>query len=217
MKVFQRKLLLYGLAAGTALMSACTSPGYNDNPSQQITNARVGCAAATDFFAVYFSMHVQPPDENPNAKLTKERFRSYCNDIPTPGKVFFTTDLVGRELRKIPIGILIVEQESGDAESPTGYQKHLHTLSEVPPKTYTKGVIESSFELNKSGHYAIYLMRGGEDAVSEEDKLRIPLNVGVDSGEKLLMKRIIITFGAAWGLALIGVAAFRYLRRRKTV
>ena len=218
MKVFQLELLLYPLLVCTALMTACTSPGYNNNPSQQITNARVGCLAATDFFAVYFSVHLQPSSENQNARITKELFRSYCKDIPTPGKVFFTADLVGSELRRIPIGIRIVEQEfTGGDESHTENFKDLRTISEVLATPYQKGVVESHFELNKNGYYAIYLIRGGEDAVSEEDKLRIPLNVGVDSGAKLLMTRIITIFGIASGLALIGFVAFRYMRRRKAL
>ena len=218
MKLLQPEFRLYALLVCTALMTACTSPGYNDNPSQQITNARVGCLAATDFFAVYFSVHLQPSNENHNARITKELFRSYCKDIPTPGKVFFTADLVGSELRRIPIGIRIVEQDfTGGDESHTENLKDLRTISEVLPKIYSKGVIESHFELNKIGYYAIYLIRGGQDAASEEDKLRIPLNVGIDFGVKLLMTRIVTIVSIASGLALIGFVAFRYMRRRKAL
>jgi len=215
MNVFRPALRLYALLVCTALMAACTSPGYNHNPSQQMTNARVGCLATTDFFAVYFSVHLQPANENQDARITKELFRAYCKDLPTPGKVFFTADLVGSELRNRPIGIRIVEQGAGDDESHAENLEDLHTISEVLPKTYSKGVIESQFELRKNGYYAIYLIRGGDEAVSEEDTLRIPLKVGVDSGVNLLMTRIVSLFAIASGLALIGFVAFRYIRRRK--
>ncbi|MBP1149973.1 hypothetical protein [Methylocaldum sp. RMAD-M] len=216
MKVFQPEFRLYALLVCTALVTACTSPGYNDNPSQQMTNARIGCLASTDFFAVYFSVHLQPPDENQNARLTKELFRSYCQDIPTPGKVFFTADLVGNEPRSMPIGIRIVEQEfTGGDESDAENFKDLRTISEVLAKTYSKGVIESHFDLDTNGHYAIYLIKGGTDAVPEQDILRIPLNVGADSGVERLTTRIVSLFGIASGLALIGFAASRFRRRRK--
>jgi hypothetical protein len=213
MNVFRPALRRYALLIYTALMTACTSPGYNNNPSQQMTDARVGCLAATDFFAVYFSVHLQPINENQDARIKKTLFRSYCNEIPTPGTVFFTADLVGSELRNIPIGIWIVEQESGDDDSYAESLKDRHILSEIAPKTYSNGVIESHFELNKGGYYAIYLVKGGTDAFSEGDTLRIPLNVGADSGAKRLMARIVTLFGIASGLALIGFVAFRYKRK----
>lgn len=204
----------YALLVCAAVMSACTSPGYNDNPSQQITNARVGCPAATDFFAVYFSLHLQPFNESQDARITKKLFRSYCNDLPAPGRVFFTADLVGDETRKMPIGIRIVEQEfngsdEGDVENFNG----LRTLLKVPPKTYPGGVIESDFELDKNGYYAVYLIRGGKDAASEESKLRIPIYVGVEPGAKAVVTRILTVLGIASGLGLVGFAGFRYMRR----
>lgn len=216
MKVFQSALLLYALLVCTALMTACTNPGYNDNPSQQITTARVGCPATTDFFSVYFNVHLQPSNENQDARITKELFRSYCEDIPTPGKVFFTVDMVGDELKKTPIGIRIVEQEfTGGDENNTENFKDIHTIAEVPAKAYSKGVIETQFDINENGAYAIYLIRGGADAVSEQDRLRIPLNVGVDASKQRLIKRIATMFGIASGLVLTGFMAFRYMRKRK--
>jgi len=214
MKVFHRESLICALIFYTVTMTACTNPGYNDNPSQQIANARVGCLASTNFFSVYYSLHVQPSSEIPDAIITKDLFHTYCNDMPAPGKVFLTIDLVGSELRKVPIGIRIVEQDSGDALRQTE-NADSRTLLEVLPKTYSKGVIESQFELNKNGNYAIYLIRGGEDAASEEDKLIIPVNVGVYSSTTLLMSRIIKISWITLGLALIGFAAFKYVRRRK--
>jgi hypothetical protein len=214
MKLLQQELPIYALLVCSALVAACSSPGYNNNPSQQITNARVGCPAASEFFAVYFSVHVQPSSTNQDARITKDIFRPYCNDIPIPGKVFLTADLVGNELRRTPIGIRIVEQEPREDESHGENANALRTISDIPARTYAKGVIESRFELDNPGHYAIYLIRGREDGISEGDKLIIPLNVGVDSGANLLMTRIVAIFGIASGLVLIGLVAFRYMRKR---
>ena len=116
----------------------------------------------------------------------------------------------------MPIGIRIVEQEfTGGDESDAENFKDLRTISEVLAKTYSKGVIESHFDLDTNGYYAIYLIKGGAGAVPHQDTLRIPLNVGADSGVERLTTRIASLFGIASGLALIGFAASRFRRRRK--
>jgi hypothetical protein len=211
--------VLLPLLLSALLLTACSSPGYNDNPSQVITKATVGCLVATDFFAVYFSAYIKP--EGDNVKMTvkdkKALFRSYCKDIPTTGTAFFTADLVGSELREMPIGIRIVEQElTGGDENKAENYKDIRTLSEIPAKLYPRGVVEAQAELDKNGYYAIYLMIGGE-AVSDEDKLRIPLHVGVDPDTKPLWTRIGIIAGITLGFALIGFVAFRFMRRRNNL
>ncbi len=202
------------LLIGTLLSSACTSPGYNDNPSQQMTKATVGCLVATDFYAVYFSAYIQPLGDSANVKDKKALFRSYCKDIPTTGKAFFTADLVGSELREIPIGIRIVEQEfTGGDESKAENFKDTRTLSEIPAKQYPKGVVEAQAQLDKEGYYAIYLMIGGEEALSDDDKLRIPLHIGVDPDAKPIATYLFVGVGVVLGLSLIGFVAYRFMRR----
>lgn len=218
MNVFPPGLLLYALLVCAALMTACTNPGYNNNPSQQITTPRAGCPVASDFLAVYFSVRVQPSAEYQDPRITKEVFRPYCEEIPTPGKIFLTADLVGDELKRIPIGIRVVEQEfNGDDASRSGNFKDLRIISEVLAKPYPKGVIESDFELDKNGYYAIYLIRSGEGGVSEQDRLRIPLHVGPVAGANSLIPQALAIFGIASVLGLIGVLVFRYVRRRMSI
>ncbi|MBK8815485.1 MAG: hypothetical protein IPN42_08275 [Methylococcaceae bacterium] len=215
---FIKPTLLCALAACTLFIAACSNPGYNDNPSQQMTKATVGCLVATDFFAVYFSAYIQPTGENAKAQDKKALFRSYCKNIPMTGKAFFTADLVGSELRETPIGIRVVEQEFlGGDESKAENFKDIRTISEVPAKLYSKGVVEAQALLEKNGYYAMYLIMGGEDAISDEDKLRIPLHVGVDPDEKPLATRMGIIAGITVGFGLIGFVAFRFMRRRHNV
>lgn len=217
MKSF-KPILFCALTACALLLAACTNPGYNDNPSQQMTKATVGCLVATDFFAVYFSAYIQPTGENAKAQDKKALFRSYCKNIPMTGKAFFTADLVGSELREMPIGIRVVEQEFlGGDESKAENFKDIRTISEVPAKLYSKGVVEAQALLEKNGYYAMYLIMGGEDAISDEDKLRIPLHVGVDPDEKPLATRMGIIAGITAGFGLIGFVAFRFMRRRHNV
>jgi hypothetical protein len=199
------------------LLSACSNPGYNDNPSQQMTKATVGCLVATDFYAVYFSAYIQPTGDNNKVKDRKALFRSYCKNIPTTGAAFFTADLVGSELREMPIGIHIVEQElTGGDDSKAENFKDIRTISETPAKVYPRGAVEARAQLDKNGYYAIYLLIGGEEAIADDDKIRIPLHVGVDPDEKPIRTYMIMGIGGIVGLALIAFVAYRFMRRRNS-
>jgi len=205
-------------SVSAVLMTACGSPGYNNNPSQQISDNRVGCEAATDFFSVNFSIHLQPADLSQDARLTKEVFQSYCHEIPQPGNVFFTADLVGNELRKLPIGIRLVEREfvGGDPGSPESFADRDIT-AEVAAVAYPKGVIESRFVLERNGYYAIDLIRGGDAGVPEKDVLRIPLSVGVNAGTAPLTKAILVKLGITVAAVAFCLAVFRLLKARRLI
>jgi hypothetical protein len=201
------------------LVTGCESPGYNDNPSQQMTKATVGCLVANDFYAVYFSAYLKPTgDQQANAaKDRKTLFRSYCKDIPKTGTAFFTADLVGEELRQTPISIKIVEQElDGVDDSKAENFKDLRTLTEIPAKLYPKGAVEAHVDLDKEGYYAIYLTMG-EEALSEEDRLRIPLHIGVDPDAKPIWVQAGTIIAIILAFGLISVTAFRFMRRRQNL
>lgn len=207
MKASSRNSILLPLAICATLACACTSPGYNDNPSQQISRGRVGCPAATEFFALYFSLRVQPAVENPEGRIVKEIFRSYCHHIPAPGMFYLTADLVGGELKKTPLAMKVVEENSGTSEEP-------RTIAEYPAKVYDKGVIESSFPIDHIGNFAIYLTRGQDASPSEVDRLRIPLYVGVEPPATLLIVNLLKLAGIGLGVAGLGYLLFRSLRKR---
>lgn len=199
------------------LAAGCSSPGYNDNPSQQMTKATVGCLIANDFYAVYFSAYIKPADADAknSAKDRKALFRSYCKNIPGTGTAYFTADVVGDELRKTPIAIKIVEQElTGADENKADSFKDLRTLAEIPAKLYPRGAVEAQAQLDKEGYYAIYLTMG-EEALSEEDRLRIPLHVGVDPDAKPMWQRATTTVGIISGFAIIAFVAYRFMRRQQ--
>jgi hypothetical protein len=208
------------LLIGALQLVGCESPGYNDNPSQQMTKATVGCLVATDFYAVYFSAYIKPNGEpgKMNVKERKELFRSFCKDIPTTGTAFFTADLVGSELREMPIGIRIVEQElTGGDDTKAENFKDTRTIAEIPAKLYPRGAVEAQAQIDKNGYYAIYLLVGGEEAISDDDRIRIPLHVGVNPDAKPLATKIAVGVGVTLGFALIGFVAFRFMRRRNNV
>ena len=211
---FQR--CLWSLCA--VLMTACGSPGYNNNPSQQIADNRVGCEAATDFFAVNFTIHLQPADLSEDPRIAKEVFRSYCHEVPQPGNVFFTADLVGNDLRKVPVGIRLVEREflGGDPALPESFADRAIS-AEVAAAPYPKGVIESRFVLERNGYYAIDLIRGGDAGVPEKDRLRIPLTVGVSVGAAPLVKAGLVKLGITLAVVIFCLAVFRLLKARRFI
>lgn len=214
MNAFRKHLGFSVLVASMALTTACTSPGYNDNPSQQITKSTSGCPAAIDYFAVYFTTHLQPSNDIQDAKMHREIFRSYCNDIPTPGRIFLTVDLLEPELRSIPIGIRVMQHESRDNGNESGKASAARIVFEAPAHAYATGVIESDFEISDRGNYSIYLMKGKETSAFHEDLLEIPLRVGVGSNTILLMTQVLTILLAATGIALLGLLVHRYSRKR---
>lgn len=208
------------VAAAIALLSTsgCSSPGYNDNPSQQITDPRLGCPAAAGSLTVYYTEHLQPAGDTEDARLTAERFRSYCDLLPGPGAVFLTVDLVGAESVREPIAVRVVERapKSDEAGHPAGFED-LRTILEIPPQHYAKGVIEARFDVPHKGYYAIDLQRvAGDTGAAAEVPLRLPLLVGVDPPEGARIARLAdLALYVVGGAGVLGYAVFRLLRRRR--
>lgn len=166
----KNKLILSALF--TVTLSGCDMSEKLGTPPQIADVNSVGCLVANDFYAVHFSAYLKPKQGNDrNALLTP-----YCQELPDIGKAFFAADLIDRDIRQTPIGIRIVEIEKiGD--KPEDF-KELRELNQVEPKIYSKGVVEAQADLDKKGDYALILLIGGEEAISNEDKLKITFHVG---------------------------------------
>lgn len=165
------------LAVCTLLLTSCW---VDDKaaPQQFPYKASVGCLAVNDFYAVYFSIYIKPTD--PSEDLTQaELFTPYCTDIPRTGEAYLTADLIDEDLRQIPISVKIVEQEliGDDPLLPENF-RDIRTIDQTPAQIFDRGVVTMNTTLEKNGYYAMYLLIGGEDAIMDEDKLRIPLVVG---------------------------------------
>ncbi|QWF70729.1 hypothetical protein KEF85_15620 [Methylomonas paludis] len=166
-------LLILSLLA----LSACEKLGFSSKQSNALGNRPdLDCIIANDFYAVHFSAYVQPVPGEHNAD-PKAAFVPYCQKIPRPGKMFFTADLIDRDIRATPIGIKVIEVEKTGLKAPDDY-KEIRTVSEIPAKLYPRGAVEAQAEIDKKGDYLLYLLIG--DAIEEDDKFRIPLEVGVD-------------------------------------
>jgi hypothetical protein len=125
--------------------------------------------------------------------------------------MFFTADLFDRDIRTTPIGIRLVEVEKTGNKAPDDIRE-IRTVSEVPSKLYPRGAVEAQAEIDKNGDYALILLVG--EAVEEDDKFRIPLQVGVDPNS-LPIETIIIIAAAALILILLIFLFYRYKSKPK--
>jgi len=209
------------IAVCTLLLASCWM-GDKAAPQQFPYKASVGCLAVNDFYAVYFSIYIKPTD--PNEDITQaELFTPYCSEIPRTGIAYLTADLIDEDLRQTPISVKIVEQEliGDDPRLPENF-KDIRTIDQIPAQIFNQGVVTASTALEKNGYYAMYLLIGGDDAIMEEDKLRIPLIVGVTPATSTSME-VKIFKGITYAVMIILPFAFFYMialplarsRRRK--
>ncbi len=161
--------------------------------------------------SVYVKSSAGKQDSNDREALLKP----YCQELPNPGKAFFAADLIDRDIRKIPIGIRVVELEliGSDDSKPEDF-KEVRTISEVAPKMYTKGVVEAQADIDKNGYYALFLLIGGEEAISDEDKLRIPFHVGGDP-DALPKKTVLLIAGGVVVLICLIIAVLVWYRKKR--
>lgn len=200
----------------TSLLTGCDRDKLGTQPQIPDMNS-VGCLITNDFYAVHLSVYVKtataPKDASDRAALLKP----YCQELPVTGKAFFSADLIDRDIRQTPIGIRVVELEltGSDDTKPENF-KEVRTITEVPAKTYTKGVVEAQADIDKNGYYALFLLVGGEAAVSDEDKLRIAFHVGGDP-DALPKKTIMMIAGGATTLLLIIIGIIVWIRKKRKV
>ena len=167
-------------------LTGCEKLGFTGKQSNQLGNRPdLDCIIANDFYAVHFSAYLQPDKNDKNAD-PKAAFVPFCQKIPRAGKMFFTADLIDRDIRETPIGVRLVEVEKTGQKAPNDIRE-IRTISEVPAKLYPRGAVEAQAEVDKKGDYVLYFLIG--DAVEEDDKFRVPLEVGVDPNDnsKLLL------------------------------
>lgn len=162
-----------------SLLAGCDKLGFGAKQSNALGNRPdLDCIIANDFYAVHFSAYLQPGKDEPKADA-KAAFVPFCQQIPRAGKMFFTADLIDRDIRTTPIGIRVVEVEKTGQKAPNDIRE-IRTISEIPSKLYPRGAVEAQAEIDKNGDYVLYLLIG--DAIEEDDKFRVPLEVGVEPG-----------------------------------
>jgi len=196
---------LCGILLFSTLLHGCDKLKFDDKPQIEDINS-VGCLITNDFYAVHFSAYLKSSGGNDRDAL----LRPYCQDIPGVGKAFFAADLIDRDIRKTPIGVRVVEvQKTGS--KPDEFTE-LRTIAEFPAKLYPRGVVEAQADIDKNGDYVLVLIVGGEDALAEEDKLKIPFTVG---GNPFGLSTIELSALAGGGLLLVVGVVFLVVFLRK--
>ncbi len=185
---------------------------FSSKPQIEDINS-VGCLITNDFYAVHFSAYLKPQNtQNAGEGDKKALLTPYCQELPTPGKAFFAADLIDRDIRKTPIGIRIVEIEK--TEEKVDDFKEIRTISEVEPKLYPRGVVEAQADIDKNGDYILTLIIGGEEALSAEDRLKIPFHVGGNLFG-LSRQNLILIASVLGGFMFAGLGLFFYFHRKR--
>jgi len=197
---------LCGILLLSTLLHGCDKLTFDDKPQIEDINS-VGCLITNDFYAVHFSAYLKSADGNDRDAL----LRPYCQDIPGVGKAFFAADLIDRDIRKTPIGVRVVEvQKTGD--KPDDFTE-LRTIAEFPAKLYPRGVVEAQADIDKNGDYVLVLIVGGEEALADEDKLKIPFTVG--GNPYGLSTNLLIALATGLVVIISAVALMIVLRKKR--
>ncbi|WP_347988323.1 hypothetical protein [Methylomonas sp. AM2-LC] len=207
MKINYKLLRIQILISCLLILSACEKLGINTNKTNALGNRPdLDCIIANDFYAVHFSSYIQPVKGEPVGD-TKAAFVPYCQKIPHAGRMFFTADLIDRDIRTTPIGIRLVEVEKTTEKAPNDYRV-IRTVVDLPAKLYPRGAVEAQADIDKNGDYQLILLIG--DAIEDDDKFKISLEVGVDPNA--LPVYWIIVSGAS---LLIIIVIFTLIYRKK--
>lgn len=183
---------------------AANAPRDPFNGRQSYSGSNMDCLVANDFYAVHFTS-MQPGRRS--GETTD--FKNYCQQVPAVGKTFLSIDLLDRDVRTTPVALRVVEESYSDnGVSP----REKATLVEIPAKIYRNGTADTSVEITQPGHYAL-IATIGDDAISEDDRLRIPFSVAVAPPSRLNSWYKDFAAGLAFTFfAIMGVIGYRVYR-----
>ena len=168
------------------------------------TKQRLTCLVANDFYIVHFTSYLEPVAGTTDPKSI---FKRYCQDLPRVGKAYIAIDLMDMDARGQPVGVKVVEMAK-DAQPVV--------VLKVAPKVYPNGVVETQATFEKPGTYSVDL--AFDDAMSEEDVLKIPVRVGLTPEEPEPGMGKGIPLEIPIGLTILGVVGFfsyQYIKKRR--
>ena len=212
MKIQRDSFFFLSFLLASLFLSACEQLGWGEKQSNALGNRpELDCIVANDFYAVHFSTYIQP--EKGEAAKDKAAFVPFCQQIPRAGKMFFTADLIDRDIRTTPIGIRLVEVEKTGQPVPDDIRE-IRTITEIPAKLYPRGAVEAQANIDKNGDYVLYLLI--DEAIEDDDRFRIPLEVGVEPGGSKLPMIAAIAVGSLL-LGVLGFLIYWFKRKSKTL
>jgi len=192
----------------TALCFGHSSQAANNtrNPEDmrgKYSGASMSCLVANDFYAVHFTaMQVG------RQKGETNDFVKYCQEIPKVGVTFLTIDLLDRDVRNMPIKLKVIEEEI----SADGTPRLVKTLTEVPPKIYKNGTLDTKVEFTAAGHYAL-IAEIGDEMITEDDRLRVPFSVALPTLQPTPWLKYAAWLASAAVFAFLAYMGFGFYRR----
>ncbi|WP_020493887.1 hypothetical protein [Verrucomicrobium sp. 3C] len=119
-------------------------------------------------------------------------FKSYCQNVPTTGKMSLVLDLVTPQLRKIPIECKVFSSSG-------------NLVSHFQPQVYSSGVASLDLNLPDRGRYLVELALVGKTGADGKPLVfRFPITIG--------MGMIWMVVAAAGLLVVGGAGAYAYQR-----
>ena len=204
MTPISKKLLVVCLLSSLLVVFGCSKKNITA-PVQFDYKETVGCLVTNDWYAIHFSAYIKPDGdlENVSGKARNKLLRSYCKEIPRSGSLYFTADLADEDARDLPISIRLVKQELvGEDDKKAENFRDIATLVDVPARLYPRGMVETQVDLSEEGYYALYLMIGEEGTITDENILRIPMNIGVDPDVVSTWQRVFTVISILLGIVI---------------
>ncbi len=117
----------------------------------------------------------------------------YCDQIPRAGNTVLVVDVLGDDMRRLPLGVQILANQDGSSQ---------RTVLTVPPRIYRRGVADAQVVLDDGETYVTRISLG-EGATQQV--LSFPLRVAV--WYRPLIVPALVVFAV---LALITISMVRY-------
>ncbi len=195
-------VLLFGRDAAAA--------GEPRSARQAYSGSNMSCLIGNDFYAVHFTAIQEGRQKGEPTNFTK-----YCQEIPSVGKTYLSIDLLDRDVRKTPITLRVIREDFNEEGGRP--PQELGVLAEAPAKIYSNGTADIAADIKQPGHYAL-IATIGSDAVSEDDRLRIPFTVAVEGAAKVnwlgrITGFIVVAFFGVMGY--IGLRTYRAYRPKR--
>lgn len=204
MTPISKKQLVFCLLLSLFMVVGCSKKNITA-PVQFDYKETVGCLVTNDWYAIHFSAYIKPDGdlENISGKARNKLLRSYCKEIPRAGSLYFTADLADEDARELPISVWLVKQElTGEDDKKAENFRDIAIIVEVPAKLYPRGMVETQVDLSEEGYYALYLMIGEEGTITDENILRIPMNIGVDPDVISTWQRVFTVVSILLGIVI---------------
>lgn len=159
-----------------------------------------GCVINTGDFPVTVSIYEVPKEDLPP-------MHSFCDHVPSAGKVNITIEISDLDAREVPIAVRLI------MDGHEGMDHGEHELLYLPAEQYLSGIIVVSTEFDELGQYSI-LLETDDGAGNAKTAVRVPVHVGGSGGHGghgggLGMLEIMFLIIAAGG-----GAAFFFLRKK---